>query len=52
MSTCQALLDTEVMNLGYVSKFDRASGKMLILDGEDCWEEIVATLRANDEVIQ
>ena len=52
MSVCQALLDTEVMNLGYVSTFDGSKGKMLILDGEDCWEEIVQTLRANDEVVQ
>ena len=52
MSTCQALLDTEFVDLGYVSRFDNEQGMMLILDGEVCWEEVVNTLRANDNVIQ
>ena len=51
-STCQALLDTEFADLGYVSRFDNEQGMLLILDGEVCWEEVVNTLRANDDVIQ
>ena len=52
MSTCQELLDTDVLSLGYVSRFDNEMGKLLILDGEVCWEEVVDTLQRNDELIQ
>ena len=49
--TCQEVLDADIMTLGYVSKFDEGQGNLLILDGEVCWEEIVAGIESKDEMI-
>ena len=49
--TCQEILDADIMTLGYVSKFDEGQGNILILDGETCWEEIVAQIESQDPMI-
>ena len=41
MSACQEKFDNNNLELGYATKFDQGQGFVLIMDGEECWAEIL-----------
>jgi len=50
--TCEQILKTDMLQLGYFQKFDGKHGKLALIGGRDCWKEIQDSVAAADSFVR
>lgn len=50
--TCDQILQNDVLEVGYFQKFDSKHGKLALIGGRDCWNEIKDAFNDADEFVR
>lgn len=49
--SCSEQLEKGNIDFGYATKFDQGQGVVLLLEGEECWKEIIDKVNEADEFV-
>lgn len=50
--SCDEILKTDIAKIGYTREFDDRHGKVVMIGGRDCWEEITQGVKDADEFMR